>query len=105
MTETQSALFAAPPTVKESLSVSPAPKPKKQCPRLKEPFGQPDAKGKYYYERAWAAWQTFDGRDRDLASELIGLPAERFVKVMAWLKAHDRAHEYERGDFDSAMGR
>ena len=102
MTDRQSSLFAAPEPPPEPASTT---KAKKVCPHLSEPWGKPDAKGKRFYERFWASWQALNPADRDLLWTITNVPWERFEAVAKLVAEWRRAEQFDRDDFDQAVGR
>lgn len=102
MTEKQSALFAAPEPPPAPVAT---PKAKRACPKISEPYGKPDAKGRYFYEWFLTACQALNPADNDLLLTVTSLPWERFEAVARLVAEWRRAEQFDRDDFDQAVGR
>jgi hypothetical protein len=72
---------------------------------LREPFGTPDKRGKHPYEAFHEAVAKLPGEDRATLHRLIlELPYDRFDDIRKLVNRWHGLHEYDRGDYQEAMG-
>ena len=103
---TQGSLFGS------NESAAPAPQPQRpkfarkmeEFGGVKNPWGKPDKKGNYFYQKIRKEVEALPSQDQELFHFVTTLPMVRFEALLKAFRLFGNATDFERIDFDVSRG-